>query len=124
ATVDYYVDPILNTTGPRGTATTELYFAFPGDWVTGISGSFSTSLSLQTPYAAQTGGTFPDETAFSVSVPVRHRVSSYLIAEVGGRVANRGPRLTAPVLDFHQRQLWIYVQLTATTRLVPRWLNP
>jgi hypothetical protein len=127
ATVDYYVDPILHTTGPRGTATTELYFAFPGDWVTGISGSFSTSLSTGLPIIPQTPGaapTYPDETSFSVNVPVRHRVSSYFIAEIGGRVANRGPRLTAPNVDFHQRQLWLYLELTATTRLVPRWLNP
>jgi hypothetical protein len=127
ATVDYYVDPILHTTGPRGTATTELYFAFPGDWMTGLSGTFSTSLSTGLPITPQTPGAapnFPDETAFTVNVPLRHRVTSYFIGEIGGRWSDRGPRLTAPEFHFHQRQLWVYLELTATTRLVPRWLNP
>jgi hypothetical protein len=122
--VDYFVDPVLGTSGPRGTASFGAHLILPPSWILGIEGSFVTSLSphpLGALSMVDTTGPLPDETAFAVALPVRHRASKNLIVEFGGRWADRAPHWAAPNFAFHQRQLWLYVSLTATSRPVPEF---
>jgi len=62
----------------------------------------------------------PDETALFVSVPVRHPLSDHLLAEFGGRYTERAPAWPRAIFSFHQRQLWAYVMLAASSRSARR----
>jgi hypothetical protein len=117
--VNFYLDPVLGTADPRGYAGLELGTVSVSGWTTGFRGDFGTTLRT-TPYPIAPGQLPPDETAFSLALSVRRRVSEYLFAELGGRWADRGPALVTPDFQFHQRQLWIYLSLTGTTRPLPR----
>lgn len=118
ARAEYFVDPVLGTTGPRGTVLMGLSLSLPSDWTMGLQGSFSTSLSSKPLSVVQPGGAPYDETSASVWLPIGHRLSQNLMAEFGGRWSDRGPHLAAPNFEFHQREIWIYVLLTATSRRV------
>jgi hypothetical protein len=115
AMIDFYVDPILATASPRGVATASLSLALPDGWVMALEGNFGSSLSGH-PRTNGVDVIYPDEVAASASMPVRHRVSDYLTMEFGGRWSDRAPYFDAPNFAFHQRQLWIYLLLTGTTR--------
>jgi hypothetical protein len=124
--VDYFVDPILKTAQPRGTLSTRCTLTFAPTWTAGIDASFVTVLSSEN---STLPGTVPmpgvsapvvDTTVASVALPVGHRVSKNLLIEFGGRWSDRGPTVWASNFAFHQRQLWLYMSLTATTRDVPR----
>ena len=100
ATVDEFVDPILGVAYPRGLVAGQLLLVLAPDWSVSVQGDFGTS--LQTSPAIPTSNTTapsqigsPDETAFSISVPVRHRLSGNLIMEFGGRWAERAPAIAA-----------------------------
>ncbi|HVZ85326.1 MAG TPA: hypothetical protein VHG72_00025 [Polyangia bacterium] len=118
ATVDYYLDPVLQVALPRAAFTLRVAATVVPDWSVGLNGDFATAL-LRTPLPGN-----PDETTFTVTLPVRHRISSDLFAELGVRWADRGPSLNAPEFAFHQRQLWLYFSLTATTIETARWGVP
>ena len=111
---------------PRGTA----YAASRSGsrrWTAALQAVFGTNLSGQPLDAGPAGPLLaitPDETAASVALPIRHRASDNLILEFGGRWSDRGPHLSASNFAFHQRELWAYVMLTATTRHLPRWTTP
>lgn len=117
AGVDYYLDPILGVAVPRAVTTAELSAVSVPSWTTSLRGDFATALQDVPAVATQPP---PDETAISVTLSVRRRVTENLYAEVGGRWANRGPTLDTPEFHFDQRQLWAYLSLTATTRPIPR----
>jgi hypothetical protein len=125
---DYYVDPILGTTASRGLVSGGVFVALPPSWIVGLEASFATTLSLQPVYNYKdpTSGVVyrPDETTATVSLPVRHRVSKNLIVEFGGRWSDRGPRLADSSFAFHQRQVWLYFSVMATSLPVPRWFLP
>ena len=123
AAAEYFVDPILQQAQPRATLLDRTALAFGPDWTAGLEASFAVSLTATDPTGPSIGGSTPlavDTTVAAVSLPVVHRVSQNLFVEVGGRWADRGPNLWASGFAFHQRQLWLYVSLTATTRDVPR----
>jgi hypothetical protein len=116
-TVDYYVDPILAVAAPRGTASARCNVLFSRDWAGAVEGLFGTNLTAR-PLPVSSN---PDETVASVGIPIRHRVSENLILEFGARWADRGPHLRARTFAFHQREIWAYLMLTATTRRLPAW---
>jgi hypothetical protein len=117
--VDYFLDPVLGSAAPRGFAGLAGDTLTVSGWATELRGDVSTALRT-TPYALTPGQLPPDETAFSVMLAVRRPVTQYLFAELGGQWANRGPALFTPDFHFHQRQLWIYLAITGTTRPIPR----
>lgn len=108
-----YVDPILLTTGPRVIASGLLTYTRAPDWSVGLQGDFTASLR-STPLP-----THPDETAFSIRIPARHRFSQNVFIEFGGFYGDRAPAFADPGFKFHQRQVWAYFSLLATTRDVP-----
>lgn len=115
-----YVDPILQIAGPRGNALARISALLSPEWTCAIEGTFSTSLARH-PATIPNSTLPPDETSASASLPVRYRASDELLVEFGGRWFDRGPHLAAANADFHQRQLWFYVMLTASSRRMPRW---
>jgi hypothetical protein len=117
--VDYFLDPVLGTASPRVFSGLEFDTLSVSGWATGLRGDFSTSLRT-TPYPLAPGQLPPDETAFSVILFVRRPVTHYLLAELSGQWANRGPALFTPDFHFHQRQLWVNLSITGTTRPIPR----
>jgi hypothetical protein len=123
--VDLYVDPVLNILVSRGSAGGRLTLISAPLWMTSLRGDFGTALR-RTPYQVTLNGVpvagvaAPDETAFSITLSVRRWMSENLLAEVGGLWGDRGPALVTPGFEFHQRQLWVYLALTATTRPIAR----
>lgn len=123
--VDYYVDTVLGTAISRATAVAGLTLGSVPHWMVSLTGRFATALR-RTAYETLLNGMPvpgalpPDETAFDISLSFRRWMSESFLAEVGGRWADRGPALVTPDFQFHQRQLWIYIALTATTRPIAR----
>ena len=117
AGVDFYFDPVLGTGQPRGAAAAELAAVTVPSWTVSLRGDFATVLQS---VPALPGGVPPDETAFSVTLAARRRVTENFYAELGGRWANRGPTLDTPDFRWDQRQLWAYLSLIGTTRPIPR----
>jgi hypothetical protein len=118
--VDYYVDPILAIAAPRDSAAVGVTLFLPPTWWVGLEGNFSTSLSA---HSLGDPTNYPDEVGAGVNVPVRHTLSENLSMEFGGRWSDRTPFFTAPNFGFHQRQLWLYVSLSGTTRRTKRPTN-
>ena len=117
AGVDFYFDPVLGTGQPRGYAAVELTAVSVPSWTVSLRGDFATVLEDVPTLPGQIP---PDETAFSVTLAVRRRVTENFYAELGGRWANRGPTLDTPDFRFDQLQLWAYLSLIGTTRPIPR----
>lgn len=111
---EYYLDPVLGIAATHFVSAGALYLGLPQSWTIGLDGSFFTSLDKH-----GTPPTYPDEVGFELDLPVRHLLSNEVMAEFGGRWADRSPFFTAPNYGFHQRQLWLYVLLTGTTH--PTW---
>jgi hypothetical protein len=108
--VDYSVDPVLGTTVPRGVVYGRLVMILNPDWTFSPEGDFGTSLRTK-PVSAQD----PDETAISLVLPARRRVSPNVALEFGVRYSDRGPTLASPNFHFHQRQLYAFFTIAATT---------
>jgi hypothetical protein len=121
-TVDYFLDPVLGTSGPRGTVSAGLLLTLPSEWTAGLDGNFSTTLTSHPTIASAAMPTpvYPDETSAAVVVPVRHRISDSLFMEIGARWSDRGVQIFAPHFGFHAHEYWFYVQLTTTSRQIPR----
>jgi hypothetical protein len=117
AGVDYYLDPILAVGVRRWVASAGVDAISTPNWAFGLRGDFATVIG-QVPAAA--GTVQPDETAFSVGLMVHSRLSANLFTEFGGLWADRGPPLETPDFHFHQRQLWVFLTIGATTAPVPR----
>ena len=117
AGVDFYFDPVLGTGLPRALASAELTAVSVPSWTVSLRGDFATALEDVPTLPDEIP---PDETAFSVTLAVRRRVTENFYAELGGRWANRGPTLDTPDFRFDQLQLWAYLSLIATTRPIPR----
>ena len=111
--VDYFVDPFLGAAGPRSTTSLALGLLFQPDTTAALEAIFSTVIRSQ-PLAGN-----PDETVVALQLPIRHRLSDTLFIEGGVRGSDRGPNFSAPSFAFHQRELWVYLRLTATTRSRP-----
>ncbi len=121
--VDFYFDPVLGTALPRGSASAGLVAISVPHWMINLRGDFATALKtppLQPIVVGQAPPIPIDETAFSISLAARRRVSENMFAEIGILWADRGPVLTTPDFHFHQRQLWVHISLMATTRPIPR----
>jgi hypothetical protein len=116
AAVDEFIDPVLSTVYPRTFVAAQTVLVVAPDWSVGLQADFTTSLRTPSPAMMSL-----DETAFSVVVPVRHRFGPSLIAELGGRWGERAPAIAASDFAFRERQLWVYVSLTADTRARARW---
>jgi hypothetical protein len=116
--VEYYVDPVVATAGPRAVTNTGLSLGLGQNWNVGFDTGFGTSLKGD-PMPGN-----PDETFISAAVPVRHRVTPHLMMEFGVRFTNRAPHLAADNFEFHQRELWFYLAATATTFPIPAFVNP
>jgi len=125
AGVDYYVDPVLGAAVPRAMAGAGMSLIAAPRWMFTLRGDFGTAIRT-TPFQTLVNGVpvagvaAPDETVFTVSLGVRRWFSHNLLAEIGGRWADRAPALVTPDFAFHQRQLWIYLSLTATTLPISR----
>ena len=107
--LEHYVDPVLATAGPRALASAELSALLGQNWRVGVEALFGTGMQGD-PLPGE-----PDETFVALSLPVRHRASPYLILEAGVRYSDRAPHLAADSFDFHQREIWLYFGVTATT---------
>lgn len=120
-TLDYFVDPFSRAVGPRAVAVARSLVLFEPSWTVGVEGLFASSLRGTPPTPTSPN---LDETVVSVALPVRHRVSEHFIVETGVRWSVLAPRIRADDVTFHQRQTWIYVSLTGTTRRVDEWIAP
>lgn len=108
--LEYVADPVLRTTGSRSTTSARVALLFAPDWSAGLEAYFATNIR-----SAPLPGN-PDETVVSVLLPIRRRLSDNLLLEGGLRGSDRGPSLSAPSFAFHQRELWVYLALTGSTR--------
>ena|GEM_PF-2276144 len=120
-TIDYFVDPVLRVAGPRAISVLRSVVLFEPDWTVGLEGGLTTSLRASAPPDPNASA---DETTLELALPVRHLVSENLIVETGLRWSQRAARLRADNLTFHERQTWIYLAFTATTRRMQRWMAP
>jgi hypothetical protein len=84
-----------------------------GPWSVGTRCSFATDISGR---LSAVGNVSPDETIVSAEIPVRYRSSRRLIVEFGGRYTERAPHLGAPGFAWHNRELWLFLNLTASSR--------
>jgi hypothetical protein len=113
--VDFYADPILGTAIPRAAIEAGVAVALPPSWLGTLGGGFATPLRT-TPLVLTPGAAPVDETVYTVTAAIRRRFSTNFLGETGVRLADRGPA----DFHFHQRQLWVYVQLIGTTRPLPQ----
>jgi hypothetical protein len=107
-----FVDPVLGATVSRGIAQASIDAQW-GQWSGGARCAFATDLSTQV--STTLGGT-PDQTYLSVEIPFRYRHSRQLTAEFGGRYSERAPHLGAKDFTWHNRELWIFLNLIASAR--------
>ena len=119
AVVDYFVDPILATSGPRATTFAHMLAFLPLNWTVGLDAIFSTRLTNTQPPGAAQNALDPDETALTVVVPVRHLISRNLALETGARAGTRAPNLGSSQFGFHGGEAWVYVMLMATSHTMP-----
>jgi hypothetical protein len=117
---EQYVDPLLLAIGPRYMALGQILLIQAPDWSLGVEGTFSTTF-LAKPTVMTAAGVpagEPDQTTVAVRVPARHRFSENFLLEFGGYYADRAPALTSSDFHFHQRVVWAFFSLTASTRPV------
>jgi len=118
--LDYFVDPVLGTAGPRASLTLGVTSILNPNWLVGVEASYATVFVGNAPVTVPVMGVATpvqvDETLVAAAIPVRWRASDNVLAEFGFRWADRGPSASVSAFGFHQRQLWLYCSLTATTR--------
>ncbi len=85
-----------------------------GPWSVGARCAFSTDLSGRQS-ASAVGGVSPDETFVSAEIPIHYRTSRHLIVEFGGRYTERAPYLGEPGFAWHYREMWLFLNLTASS---------
>jgi len=107
-----FVDPVLGAAITRGLAQASID-AQLGPWSVGARCTFSTDLSGR---LTTTGGSSPDETFVSAEIPVHYRSSRHLIVEFGGRYTERAPHLGVAGFAWHNREMWLYLNLTTFSR--------
>ena len=56
-----------------------------------------------------------DRLGLRIVLPARRRVSPNVALEFGVRYSDRGPTLASPNFHFHQRQLYAFFTIAATT---------
>jgi hypothetical protein len=110
--VNVFFDPVLGTATPRAVARAGAALTVAPDWELSLRGDFGTALPGTT--------TVGDVTAFSATSTVRRLLSPNVFIELGGLWADRGPALDTADFAFHQRQLWVFVALSGTTRATGR----
>ena len=110
--VDLFLDAVLGTADPRGSARAAVMLTVSPNWMASARGDFATVLrTVPRPDNA-------DETIASAAASVRRRLSLDLYAELGIRWADRAPALASPTFGFHQRQTWGYFTIVGTTSLL------
>ena len=119
AGVTYYVDPVIQTAGPRAEAAVGITGIMLPDWLATVQGDFATVIRT-TPLEVPVGAAVPDETVFSLTLAVQRRISPALFCEVGGAWVERAPALVTPNFQFDQRQLWVFARLSWTSHPLPR----
>jgi hypothetical protein len=119
--VDYYLDPIIGTAAPRARADAGIVAIMLPSWLASLHFDFATALR-GTPLPP-ISGVIPDETVFSLTLAVRRRISLGFFAEVGATWAERAPAFVTPDFQFHQRQIWVYAQLSWTSHPLPHQLQ-
>ena len=107
-----FVDPVLGGVFLRGVVQASVD-AQLGAWSVGARGAFATDISGR---LSAVGNVFPDETAVSAEIPVRYRSSRHMIIEFGGRYTERAPALGTAGFSWHNRELWMFLNLTAASR--------
>lgn len=117
AGVTYYVDPVIQTAAPRAEATAGITGIMLPYWLATARGDFATTLRT-TPF--DVNGFVPDETIVSLTLAVQRLISTGFFFEIGGTWAERGPAFVTPDFQFHQRQLWVFAQLSWTSHPLPR----
>lgn len=113
ARLDYMVDPVLGSVGPRALLSAGLWSVLNPNWQVGAEAGYST---VFVGTDIQPGAVVGDQTSVNVSIPIRHRAGDYALMEFGFRYADRAPSVEISAFGFHQRQLWLYYSLTAFTR--------
>jgi len=108
-----FVDPVLGASVTRGIAQVGIDTQL-GPWSVGAFCAFTTDVFGRLPALAPGEGS-PDETAVLSEIHVRYRSSRRLIAEFGGQYTERAPRLGAPDFVWHNRELWLFLNLTASS---------
>ena len=126
--LDYFVDPVLGTAGPRASLALGVTSVLNPRWLVGVEGTYSTVFTGTNPQIAVPDPNMPnnlliatttvpaDETLIAAALLARCRASDHLITEFGFRYSDRAPSLQVSAFGFHQRQLWLYASFTATTR--------
>ena len=111
--LDYFVDPVLGTAGPRASVAVGVTSVLNPRWLVGAEGTYAT-VFVGKPTAP--GITQLDETLVAAALLARCRVSDHLTTEFGFRYSDRAPSVEVSAFGFHQRQLWLYGSLTVNTR--------
>lgn len=129
ARLDYFVDPVLGTAGPRASLSLGVTSILNPDWLVGAEATYATVFTGRNPQivlvdpqgmpvtSAADGVAVPvDETLIAAVLLARCRVSDHLTTEFGFRYSDRAPSVEVSAFGFHQRQLWLYGSFTANTR--------
>jgi hypothetical protein len=111
--VEHWIDPVLQTAGPRALLSARLILVATPRLTLSLDGRFAASLQRH-PLPGS-----PDETLAAASLPLQYRASERITLETGVRWSDRAPHLRASPFDWHQRELWYYVTLTAAASTVP-----
>lgn len=126
--LDYFVDPVLGTAGPRASLALGITSILNPSWLVGAEATYATVFTGSNPQIVlgdPQGGAIPpiggatvpvDETLVAAAILARCRVSDALTTEFGFRYSDRAPSLQVSAFGFHQRQLWLYGSFTASTR--------
>ena len=116
AASSWFADPVLGVAVTRGLARASLETQFGRNWSVGAQVAFSTDLSERLP---EIDGYLPDETFFSLDIPVRYRWTSQLFAEFGARYSERAPHLGSADFAWRNREVWLFLTLFTTARPSP-----
>jgi hypothetical protein len=109
--VTWMMDPVLGSGRLRWVTSVGLSSQMGRQWSAGVRASFVTDLSKP-----PEGSRPIDWTMLSTDCSVTYRWPYVLVAEFGGRFAERGPRLGSPGFEWRGRELWGFVSLSSASR--------